>query len=75
MLEGNRRRVQNLTGTEIWLFIIGRVLVAFGVGILAMIYFPALAANLAWPALIAGSVALLIAFRGLYRRRPIEPLK
>jgi len=48
MLEGNRSRVQNLTSLEIWLFIIGRVLVAFGVGVLAMIYLPATAANLAW---------------------------
>ena len=26
MLEENRRRVQNLSGTELWLFIISRVL-------------------------------------------------
>jgi hypothetical protein len=32
MLEGNRNRVQNLTGLEIWMFIIGRVFVAFGIG-------------------------------------------
>ncbi len=75
MLEGNRSRVQNLTSLEIWLFIIGRVLVAFGVGVLAMIYLPAAAANLAWPALVAGLVALIVASRGLFRKRPIDPLK
>ena len=30
MLEANRRRAQNLTGLEIWFFILGRVLLAFG---------------------------------------------
>jgi hypothetical protein len=75
MLEGNRRRVQNLTGLEIWLFIIARVLVAFGVGVLAMIYVPLVAANLAWPAIVVGLVALVVASRGLLRKRPIEPLK
>lgn len=54
MFEGNRRRVQNLTGLEIWLFIIGRGLIAFGLGVLAMIYFPALAASIAWPTILMG---------------------
>ena len=75
MLEGNRRRVQNLTGLEIWLFIIGRVLVAFGVGVLAMVYVPAVAANLAWPAVVVGLLALVVASRGLFRKRTAEPLK
>ena len=75
MLEANRSRVQNLTGLEIWLFIIGRVLVAFGLGILAMIYVPSLAANLAWPAMVVGLAALVVAFRGMLRKHPIERLK
>ena len=65
MLEGNRSRVQNLTGLELWLFIIARVLMAFGVGILAMIYAPTVTAHLAWPAIVVGLVMFLIAARGL----------
>jgi hypothetical protein len=44
MLERNRSRVQNLTGLEVWFFILGRVLLAFGLGVLAMAYVPAFAA-------------------------------
>jgi hypothetical protein len=32
MLTWNRRKVQNLSPVEIWLFIVGRVLAALGVG-------------------------------------------
>jgi hypothetical protein len=68
MLESNRSGVQRLTALEIWLFIIGRVLAAFGVGALAMTYFPAVTSTLAWPAVVAGVVILLVASRGLLRR-------
>lgn len=70
MLEWNRSRVQRLTGLEIWLFIIGRVLVAFGIGVLAMTYFPPAASAVAWPAVVTGAVILLVASRGLLRRPP-----
>jgi hypothetical protein len=73
MLESNRNRVQNLTGLEIWLFIIGRVLVAFGIGILVMVYFPSVASMLAWPAILVGIVIYLIASRGLFRKKPQPP--
>ena len=73
MLEGNRSRVQNLTGPEIWMFIIGRVFVAFGIGVLAMTYFPAAAAHLAWPAVVVGLVFLVVASRGLTRKPPVPP--
>lgn len=43
MLDWNRSRVQNLTGTEIWLFIVGRVLVGFGLGVYFAIRMPRLA--------------------------------
>jgi hypothetical protein len=73
MLESNKTRVQNLTGIEIWLFIIGRVLVAFGIGVLAMIYFPLRASALAWPAVLIGAAVLLVASRGLFRKeQPTE---
>jgi hypothetical protein len=71
MLERNRSRVQNLTGLEIWLFIVGRVLVAFGVGILAMAYTPALASIAVWPALVVGVILLLLASRGMFRKSPV----
>ena len=73
MLESNRSRVQGLTGLEIWLFIIGRVLVAFGVGALAMAYFPSVTSTMSWPAVVVGVVILLVASRGLFRRPPQKP--
>jgi hypothetical protein len=70
MLERNRSRVQNLTGLEIWFFILGRVLLAFGFGVLAMIYVPAIASVAAWPALGAGIILLVLASRGMFRKDP-----
>jgi len=68
MLESNRSRVQRLTGREIWAFIVGRVLVAFGIGALAMAYYPSLTSVVAWPAVGVGVAVLLIASRGLLRK-------
>jgi hypothetical protein len=73
MLESNKSRVQNLTGLEIWFFIIGRVFVGFGIGILAMAYFPSFALMLAWPVILAGIAIMLIASRGLFRKKPQQP--
>lgn len=73
MLEGNRSRVQNLTGGEIWLFIVARMLIGFAVGIFAMIYFPTTAVYLAWPALGVGVVLFILASKGLLRKRPTGP--
>ena len=71
MLEGNRQRVQNLNDREIWMFIVARVLIGFAVGVLAMLYFPAIAVYLVWPALVAGSLLFMLASKGLLRsRRP-----
>ncbi|MBM7124210.1 hypothetical protein ACFFJT_00455 [Dyella flava] len=71
MLEGNRRRVQNLSGGEIWMFIIARVLIGFAAGVLATLYFPAVASYLAWPAFVAGVLLFVLASKGLLRsRRP-----
>jgi Na+/melibiose symporter-like transporter len=71
VLTANHRRVQRLTPTEVWLFIVGRVLAAFGVGILFARYQPRLAGSLAWPAVVAGVLCLVVAARGL--RRPALP--
>ena len=69
MLEWNRSKVRNLTGTEIWLMIIGRVLAGFGFGVLAVRYFPQVANPLGIPALLVGTLLLLIAAKGLFRSR------
>jgi len=71
MLERNRSRVQNLTGLEIWFFILGRVLLAFGLGILAMAYAPSLASVTVWPAIGAGVILLVLASRGMFRKGPV----
>jgi hypothetical protein len=72
MLESNRRRVRQLTGLEMWLFIVGRVLAAFGLGVLTMTYLPSVASLLAWPAVVVGMLILLVASRGLLRKPPDE---
>jgi len=69
MLEDNRSRVQNLTGLEIWLFIIGRVLVGFGLGVVSVLYLPQVFAKVGFPAIILGLVVLIAASRGLLRKR------
>jgi hypothetical protein len=69
MLEENRQRVQNLSGREIWMFIVARVLIGFALGIFAMLYFPAIAAYLAWPTLIVGTLLFILASKGLLRKR------
>ena len=69
MLENNRSRVQNLTGLEIWLFIIGRVLVGFGLGVIAVLYLPQVFAKFGVPAIILGLLILIAASRGLFRKR------
>ncbi len=68
MLNWNAKRVQNLTGAEIWLFILGRVLAAFAAGIFVAQYFPRVATLLAIPALAIGMVLFAIAAKGLWRK-------
>lgn len=75
MFEGNRQRVQNLSGAEIWMFIVARVLLGFAVGVLAMMYFPATTSVLAWPALVIGLVLFVVASKGLLRVRPSKPVE
>jgi hypothetical protein len=67
MLRQNAARVKNLTGVEIWLFIIARVLAGFGIGVLACRYLPQVAKPLGMPALVLGVVLFLVASRGLSR--------
>jgi len=68
MLNWNAQKVKNLTGTEIWLLIIGRVLAAFGLGILSVHYFPNFVGPLGLPALVVGPLLLLVAANGLWRK-------
>lgn len=67
-LDENRRRVQNLTPWEIWGFIAGRVFMSFGLGVLAMQYFPDVAASIAVPSLVLGFICLVFAAKGLRRK-------
>jgi hypothetical protein len=62
LLDSNARRVQQLSPIGIWLFIIGRVLAAFGLGILAMAYFPSFAFPAGVPLVVVGVLALGAAF-------------
>jgi Na+/melibiose symporter-like transporter len=68
MLTWNAKKVQNLTGVEIWLFILGRVLVAFAVGIFVSQYFPRVGTLLAFAALAIGAVLFAVAAKGLWRK-------
>ncbi|HEX6533450.1 MAG TPA: hypothetical protein VF041_02565 [Gemmatimonadaceae bacterium] len=67
MLAWNQRKVRQLGPGEIWLFIIGRVLAAFGLGVLATRNFPDLIGPLGLPAAVVGVVLLFVASRGLFR--------
>lgn len=68
-LDWNRRKVQNLTAWEIWLFIAGRVLMSFGLGALAMKYLPDIAGPISIPTLVIGIVLLLVAAKGFSRKQ------
>lgn len=68
LLDWNRRKVQNLTAWEIWFFIAGRVLVGFGLGILAMKYLPDFATPIGIPAAVFGVILLIVAAKGLRRK-------
>ena len=68
MLESNRKRAQQLTGAEIWAFIAARVLLSFAVGVFAVAYFPRIAMQLAWPALILGALLFVVVAKGMFRR-------
>ena len=72
MLEWNRRRIQNLTGTEQWLFIIGRVLVGFALGELTALYFPDFSHKIVIPVLVIGMLILVIPVRGMFRQKQLE---
>jgi hypothetical protein len=68
-LKWNHRKVQNLTPWEIWSFIAGRVLMSFGLGVLAMRYFPQTVSRFGIPTLIIGFILLIFAGKGLARNR------
>ena len=64
----NRRKVRKLTAWEIWGFIAGRVFMSFGLGVLAMQYYPQIAGSFGIPTLIIGIVLLIFAAKGLARK-------
>jgi hypothetical protein len=70
MLKWNKEKVKNLTGTEIWLFIIARLLIGFGIGVLGARYFPEVTWPLGFPALVVGLLLFLFAAKGLWRATP-----
>jgi hypothetical protein len=65
MLNWNKRMVQNLSPLEIGMFIVGRVLLGFGVGAWVMYLFPALALSLIFPPIILGILLSACAAKGL----------
>ena len=67
MLNWNAGKVKNLTGMEVWLFIVSRVLVGFGLGVMGVRYFPRIAEPLGLPALVVGLLLFLVAAKGLLR--------
>jgi len=67
MLKWNQEKVRRLSPGEIWLFIAGRVLAAFGAGLIVATRMPQ-AAVLGWPSLVAGVALLLLASKGLFRK-------
>jgi len=73
MLAWNQQKTRQLTPVEIWLFIAGRVFVAFGLGLLAARHLP-WCADFGWPSVALGAALLILAARGLLRgARPSAP--
>jgi hypothetical protein len=72
VLKWNQRKVQNLTAWEIWGFIAGRVLVSFGVDVLAAQYFPQIVSPLGIPAVLVGLVLLAFALKGFTRTPSVK---
>jgi hypothetical protein len=72
MLSWNKRKVQNLSPGEVWLFIVARVVVGFGLGVLAMRYFPATFGPLGIPAVVIGVILFAIAAKGLFRETKLN---
>jgi hypothetical protein len=70
MLKWNAGKVKSLSGGEIWLFIVARVLVGFGLGALFAVYFPRLVLLVAIPAIAIGMIMFLLASKGMFRKLP-----
>jgi hypothetical protein len=70
LLNWNQKKVQNLTPMEIWMFIAGRVFFSYGVGVLAMRYYPEAVAWSGLPALLVGFALLIFAAKGLMQKSP-----
>ncbi len=68
MLNWNAGKVRSLTGPEIWLFIVSRVLIGFGPGTLLTRYYPRIADPLGLPALVVGLLLFAFAAKGMFRR-------
>ena len=68
MLAWNQRKLRQLSPVEIWLFIVGRVLIGFGIGVLAVRLWPDVVGGLGWPAVAAGFACLLVAAKGFPRQ-------
>ena len=73
MLEKNRQIIQNLSGGEIWMFIIARVLLGFSLGVFGMLLYPSVTVHFAWPALVIGVIFFILAAKGMFRRRSEKP--
>lgn len=66
MLAWNQRKIHQLSPSEIWLFIAGRVLAALGLGMLLVVYLPD-SSVAAWPLLVLGLIMLMVASKKLWR--------
>jgi peptidoglycan/LPS O-acetylase OafA/YrhL len=70
LLNWNHKKVQNLTPWEIWFFILGRVLLGFGLGVLAMQNYPRMFGWSGPPLCGLGALFLLAASKGFARKDP-----
>jgi hypothetical protein len=70
ILSWNHKKVQNLKPWAIWFFIIGRVLLGFGLGVLAMQNYPKMFGWTGLPLCGLGAFFLLAAAKGLARKSP-----
>lgn len=69
-LKWNHRKVQSLTPWELWMYILARGFMGFGVGVMAMQYYPRLFACSGLFMFVIGLILFSLAVIGLKRKSP-----
>jgi hypothetical protein len=69
-LKSFQKMVQNLNPLKLWMFVLARGFMGFGVGVMAMQYFPHLFAYTGLPMVVVGFVLLGLSLKGSTQKSP-----